>query len=540
MPYQTITELPSSIQDALPEEALKQFLAVVNSVLEEDNATDESAFRQAWAVIKRKFKKTDEGWVRKDASEMGEERYLVPFDFADTSKLFPYGKCVWFPNGKFTKEDAEVIAQNFRDNVLERKDGKLPVNLEHNREGGRVGYVVDLHVKEDGLYGVYEWDTPDVAQKFDYTSPEIHWTWTHPYTGNKHNNVLMGVGLTNYPKLLGGTAVAKFSEQDGWEYEASQDTMDNNSDDNREKERDAQKSRSQKYGISIREDGHMTKPSEWTEVPDSEWGDPTNWLYPCPDKKQTQAALRYFGAHKDKYDDKSSTAVQNRLEAFAKKFGIGEEDNMSDENLDAVVEKAANSVFERFFKSVFNREHENTPIEDHSDDTPEQDFSEQARVLEEKLRAEFNEQLAQKENEIQSLNEAKAAVEAEMQRLSDERTSVEREKRLMEFSETSRELGVPENSGDFAETLMLFHDADNTEDKAHYNKLIAVMKALQNQGNVSALFSEAGSDGAGVSVEQKLDNLITEYAEKHSVSRAIATQAVIDANPELYLEYSNR
>lgn len=45
-----------------------------------------------------------------------------------------------------------------------------------------------------------------------------------------------------------------------------------------------QERRSQKYGIAIKDGGHLAKPSEWKDVPEEKWGDPVNWKLPMPDK----------------------------------------------------------------------------------------------------------------------------------------------------------------------------------------------------------------------------------------------------------------
>lgn len=103
-----------------------------------------------------------------------------------------------------------------------------------------------------------------------------------------------------------------------------------------EEEKNAQQKRSKKYGIAIREDGNVTKPSEWDDVPDDEWLDPVNYAYPCPDADQTRAAAVYWGRerNKNKYSQSDQEVMNEKLEKFRKKFKIGEyarkeETNMS-------------------------------------------------------------------------------------------------------------------------------------------------------------------------------------------------------------------
>ena len=63
--------------------------------------------------------------------------------------------------------------------------------------------------------------------------------------------------------------------------------------ENREELRKEQKKRSQKYGIGVKEGGHLTKPEEFKDIPDEQFADPVNYRYPV-DKKRVVAALRYF------------------------------------------------------------------------------------------------------------------------------------------------------------------------------------------------------------------------------------------------------
>jgi hypothetical protein len=90
-------------------------------------------------------------------------------------------------------------------------------------------------------------------------------------------------------------------------------------------EKDAQAARSKKYGISVRDDGNVTKPSQWASVPDSQWLDPVNYAYPCPDEAQTRAAASYWGKAEDKakYSEADQKVIGSRLATFEKKFKIG-------------------------------------------------------------------------------------------------------------------------------------------------------------------------------------------------------------------------
>jgi len=86
MPYKTINELPARIRKVLPKKAQELFMKVFNKAYEKyDEAT---AFKVAWAAVKRKFVKKDGKWVLKSKvelkkvkvnSEIGDEQYYVDF-----------------------------------------------------------------------------------------------------------------------------------------------------------------------------------------------------------------------------------------------------------------------------------------------------------------------------------------------------------------------------------------------------------------------------------------------------------------------------
>lgn len=89
--------------------------------------------------------------------------------------------------------------------------------------------------------------------------------------------------------------------------------------------KEAQAARSKKYGISIRDNGHVTKPSEWESVPDDEFLDPVNFAYPCPDAGQTGTAAAYWGKPENKaqYNEADQKIIDQRLDEFEKKFKMG-------------------------------------------------------------------------------------------------------------------------------------------------------------------------------------------------------------------------
>jgi cation transport regulator len=64
-PYETIDELPPAVKNNLPIPAQLQFLRVVNEA-KKRGLSDSEAFREAWGVIKKNYKKNPDGkWVKK-------------------------------------------------------------------------------------------------------------------------------------------------------------------------------------------------------------------------------------------------------------------------------------------------------------------------------------------------------------------------------------------------------------------------------------------------------------------------------------------
>jgi cation transport regulator len=65
MPYKTNADLPKNISDKLPEHAQTIFLKAFNSA-HEQYQDEQTAFKVAWAAVKKEYEKNQEGlWVKK-------------------------------------------------------------------------------------------------------------------------------------------------------------------------------------------------------------------------------------------------------------------------------------------------------------------------------------------------------------------------------------------------------------------------------------------------------------------------------------------
>ena len=76
MPYDSISDLPDAVRDALPKHAQEIYLAAFNNAWQEyakasdrrgGASREETAHKVAWAAVKQKYEKVGDRWVaRKD------------------------------------------------------------------------------------------------------------------------------------------------------------------------------------------------------------------------------------------------------------------------------------------------------------------------------------------------------------------------------------------------------------------------------------------------------------------------------------------
>lgn len=69
MPYVTNADLSHKVGHRLPEHAQTIFRKAFNNAYEQYQGDEEVAFRVAWAAVKKKYEKNDDGvWVAKKSS----------------------------------------------------------------------------------------------------------------------------------------------------------------------------------------------------------------------------------------------------------------------------------------------------------------------------------------------------------------------------------------------------------------------------------------------------------------------------------------
>lgn len=125
--------------------------------------------------------------------------------------VFPFGKFLRGGWRAFSRADGEEMIRNFDANL---PNSRVPVNVEHEASGGRIGTFKKLWLGDEGVYGEIEWTEVGrerIARgEFEFFSAEIAWEWIDPRTGEKYYNVLVGGAMTNYP--FHGDGAMLFSE----------------------------------------------------------------------------------------------------------------------------------------------------------------------------------------------------------------------------------------------------------------------------------------------------------------------------------------
>jgi cation transport regulator ChaB len=128
--YAGTADLPEAVRNALPAGAQRVFLRVANRVMSDPDATEESAFKQAWAAVKNGWAKNEDGaWVRKagavesygekeddddpdDAAGKKKGKKKLPWMKADAIAKAMYGGIVEANGGTGAVSFRSLLAQN--------------------------------------------------------------------------------------------------------------------------------------------------------------------------------------------------------------------------------------------------------------------------------------------------------------------------------------------------------------------------------------------------------------------------------------------
>lgn len=142
-------------------------------------------------------------------------RFVDVFGVTDPSRPFrilPVGKYSRFGrNVDITPEKVQQMAANFG----KVPNTPLPINREHMPEMGKLGDIVAVEARPDGLYATPSWTEAGLRAvqggEFQFFSPEIKWGPTD-YDGAQVSNVLIGLALTNTPFFGKDTALYSLTD----------------------------------------------------------------------------------------------------------------------------------------------------------------------------------------------------------------------------------------------------------------------------------------------------------------------------------------
>jgi hypothetical protein len=212
---------------------------------------------------------------------------------------------------EWTEKDLQEIAS-----LYDPANHEAPIVIGHpDIDSPAYGWVESLKVEGGKLLAKVK----DVADEFkDWVSKGLYKKVSialYPDLGLRHIGFL---GAT--PPAVKGLRQATFSEKAAWIIVEDIKLADQST------EKQDQDARSKKYNIAVKDGDHVTKPGEWSNVPDDEFLDPVNYRYPCPDADQTRVAAAYWGKpdNQSQYSSEEKALITKRLAEKEKKFKIGE------------------------------------------------------------------------------------------------------------------------------------------------------------------------------------------------------------------------
>ncbi|MGZ6281729.1 MAG: HK97 family phage prohead protease [Ktedonobacterales bacterium] len=242
-----------------------------------DASREEEAYRLA-PVVKSLFPNKFRDTVRM-LTKSGASADFVQYLKSVPSRPSTPERILWNPN-----TNSYFMAHGSSDNVVKQLDAQHVAGVMESLYAKAIG----PHVPERPAYLL--WDTKDGA-------------------------VAPGAETKDADGVLDSTAGEPMNRQDLDEKKGAEDA-----------DKKAQEARSHKYHIGIKEGGNVTKPSEFASVPDSEWGDPTNYRYPMPDKSHADNAASRWGdaSNRSQYSSEEQAIISRRIEGRQRHFGEGD------------------------------------------------------------------------------------------------------------------------------------------------------------------------------------------------------------------------
>ena len=210
MPYKTVSELPAQFNN-LPNNAKRIAMNVINSTLASGDS-EESAFKQAWAQVKKSYKKVGDKWVAKEAVMLVKEKMsaddkrniiqaALNEKYPRDSQAYPYSPSPWIrdiyeetvvydlggsnfevgytmtPEGKVTlgEETKKVIAQTVYTGIESLREKYAELIQEAGERGVSMDNLKEVAETCSTLIDTEEPDEDAVNEALSGTGKALEW-----------------------------------------------------------------------------------------------------------------------------------------------------------------------------------------------------------------------------------------------------------------------------------------------------------------------------------------------------------------------------
>ena len=331
-------KLPKELQIIWEEEYARALKAGNNEL---------TAEKLAWLKVRDSWQKTQKGWVQKRNEEMMENFRILkentPIEYKNNRvykdhDIVDLQFCCIGEN--ITEKELDEMIENFKSNALGQSIGlhvDHPFFIDIQSDKRRYGDIIDIYRKGSHEGWIKVELNPLGAEVFNnrsyaYLSPGWWGKYKHAKTGESVKNVAFEISMTNMPaeKLMNPivneakpedeetidslfeklsdisskiTTILKHKSGNALLRAKFRDLLsslhgkltksETMAEGELDKARKAQLARSKKYGIGIKDGGNVTKPSEYENIPDSDFLDPVNYRYPC-DESHVMAGYKYW------------------------------------------------------------------------------------------------------------------------------------------------------------------------------------------------------------------------------------------------------
>jgi cation transport regulator len=145
MPYSKKSELPESVKDVLPAHAQEIFMSAFNSA-EKDN-DEESAFKIAWAAVKKSYKKVDGKWVKEADVEKKQNLEEIYYGVTSFEQLDAQQEA---SERYFKMQDLSTAYKQMLDNIMDISDNDkiAEINRLTAEFTSRLGQLMEAEQRE--------------------------------------------------------------------------------------------------------------------------------------------------------------------------------------------------------------------------------------------------------------------------------------------------------------------------------------------------------------------------------------------------------